>query len=308
MFSRLFDSISFPLIAFIFFIFVSLMYFVNKKYNSYANKTYRVLLFFTLTTSLTLFFDFFGTDGVPVFKGLEPIFARLYILSTMLWASTYSYYLIIKLFIKEENKKTYRLLKIIVYGFNILLFIWSCFLDLEFQHRTIYAIGGKALTPLYVEFAVTGAVYLLSLILKHKLMNKTQIIMHSMVLIILIIMTIFRFYTSWDVNYFTYVICIVPIVLYFSSESSAFLLGKELEVSNANLTKLNQEQNKLLDKLSINLKEPLDNILYSQELINNNELSDEEFNNEKIKIYNEIYKIYNLVNQISQDQSEVKKQ
>ena len=99
MFSKLFDSISFPLIAFIFFIFVSLMYFVNKKYNSYANKTYRVLLFFTLTTSLTLFFDFFGTDGVPVFKGLEPIFARLYILSTMLWASTYSYYLIIKLFI-----------------------------------------------------------------------------------------------------------------------------------------------------------------------------------------------------------------
>ena len=206
MFSRLFDSISFPLLAFVFFIFVTIMYYSNKRYNSYANKTYRVLLFLTFTTSLTLFFDFFGTDGVPGFDGLHAIFARLYILSTMLWASTYSYYLIINFMLKDANVKKLKLIKYLLYGFNILLFIWSCFLELEFQHRNIYAIGGNTLTPLYVEFAFTGTLYLLSLILKYKIMNKTQLVMHSMILVILIIMTVFRFFTSWDVNYFTYII------------------------------------------------------------------------------------------------------
>ena len=306
MFSKLFDSISYPLDAFVFFIFVSIMYLINKKYNSYSNKTYRVLLLFTLLTSLSLFFDFFGTDGVPGFKGLETIFARSYILFTMLWASTYSYYLIINFFMEEDVKK-YRILKIVLYGFNILLFIWSCFRELELHHRSIYAIGGKALIPLYVEFAVTGAIYLLTPILKHKKMNKTQLVMHLTILLILVVMTLLRFFTSWDVNYFTYIICIIPIVLFFSSESSAYLLGKEMEISSKNLSLLNKEQNNKINKLSSDIREPLSNIMYSQSIIDGNELSEEEFKNEKTKIYNETYKLYNIIYQSSQEKSEVSK-
>ena len=302
MFSRLFDSISFPLVAFIFFIFVMIMYFSNKRYSSYANKTYRVLLFLTVTTSLTLFFDFFGTDGVPGFKGLQEIFARGYILSTMLWAATYSYYLIISLFVKEQTVKKLRMIKYILYGLNILLFIWSCFLELEFQHRTIYAIGGKALTPLYVEFAFTGTIYLLSFILKTKLMNKTQIVMHAMILFVLIVMTLLRFFTSWDVNYFTYVICLIPIALYFSSESPAYLLGRELEKSKQEFSNLNIEQNKKINDYSIQLREPLTNILNSQNKLSNQELSDTDFKNEKIRIYNESKKINDLVLSMSKIQ------
>ena len=209
MFSRLFDSISYPLVAFVFFVFVAGIYYSNKRFNSYLNKTYRALLILTFTTSLFLFFDFFGTDGVVGFKGLESIFARLYILSTMLWSSTYSYYLIIGVFLKEQTIKKLRNIKYILYGFNILLFIWSCFLELEFHHRTIYAIGGKALLPLYVEFAVTGTIYLLSIILNYKKINKTQLVMHATILLILVVMTVLRFFTDWDVNYFTYVICFI---------------------------------------------------------------------------------------------------
>ena len=128
MFSTLFNSISFPLLAFVFFIFVFVVYCSNKKYNTYSNKTYRVLLFFTFTTALTLFFDFFGTDGVPIFDGTQSIFARLYILSTMLWASTYSYYLMINFVFTDQETKKLKRLKYILYGFNILLFIWSCYL------------------------------------------------------------------------------------------------------------------------------------------------------------------------------------
>ena len=306
MFSKLFDSISYPLDAFVFFIFVSIMYLINKKYNSYSNKTYRVLLLFTLLTSLSLFFDFFGTDGVPGFKGLETIFARSYILFTMLWASTYSYYLIINFFMEEDVKK-YRILKIVLYGFNILLFIWSCFRELELHHRSIYAIGGKALIPLYVEFAVTGAIYLLTPILKHKKMNKTQLVMHLTILLILGVMTILRFFTSWDINYFTYVMCIFPIVLYFSSESSAYLLGKEMEESSKNLSLLNKQQNDKINNLSSEFRESLSNILYSQDLLDSNQLSETDFKNEKTKIYNETYKINNLINQTAQQTSEVSK-
>ena len=307
MFSKLFDSISYPLDAFVFFIFVSIMYLINKKYNSYSNKTYRILLVLTLTTSLTLFFDFFGTDGVPGFKGLETIFARGYILSTMLWAATYSYYLIITFFMEEDVKK-YRILKLIIYGFNILLFTWSCFRDLELHHRSIYAIGGKALIPLYVEFAVTGTIYLLTPILKHKKMNKTQLVMHLTILLILVVMTLLRFFTSWDINYFTYVMCIVPIVLFFSSESSAYLLGKEMEESNKNLEIVNKQQNDKINSLSSELREPLSNIIYSNTLMKNNQLSEEDFKNEKIKVYNETYKLYNIIYQSSQNTSEVNKQ
>lgn len=306
MFSKLFDSISYPLDAFVFFIFILIMYFINKRYNSYTNKTYRVLLVLTITTTLALFFDFFGTDGVPGFKGLETIFARAYILSTMLWASTYSYYLIINFFMKEDVKK-YRILKIVLYGFNILLFIWSCFMELELHHRSIYAIGGKALIPLYVEFAVTGTIYLLTPILKHKSMNKTQLVMHLTILLILSVMTLLRFFTSWDINYFTYIMCIVPIVLYFSSESSAYLLGKEIEESNKQLSIINKEQNDRINKLSTELREPLSNIIYSKEVIDSKQLSEEEFKNEKIKIYNETYKLYNIIFQSSQEKSEVSK-
>ena len=306
MFSKLFDSISYPLDAFVFFIFVSIMYLINKKYNSYSNKTYRVLLLFTLLTSLSLFFDFFGTDGVPGFKGLETIFARSYILFTMLWASTYSYYLIINFFMEEDVKK-YRILKIVLYGFNILLFIWSCFRELELHHRSIYAIGGKALIPLYVEFAVTGAIYLLTPILKHKKMNKTQLVMHLTILLILGVMTILRFFTSWDVNYFTYIMCLIPIALYFSSESSAYQLGKELEESNKTINETIIRQNNNINKLSIDLHEPLNNIYCSQDRINNTQLSDVDFNNEKIKIYNETRKIYDLIIETSTKESEVQK-
>jgi hypothetical protein len=302
MFSKLFDSISYPLDAFVFFIFVSIMYLINKKYNSYSNKTYRILLVLTLTTSLTLFFDFFGTDGVPGFKGLETIFARGYILSTMLWAATYSYYLIISFMIKEVTKSKLRTLKIIVYSFNIVLFIVSCFLELEYHHRTIYAIGGKALIPLYVEFAVTGTIYLLCPILKYKQMNRTQLIMHSMILIILIIMTVFRFFTEWDVNYFTYIICIIPIALYFSSESSSYLLGKELEESKKDFEKLNVEENTKINNLSTTLNDHLSTVLYHQRILNDPNISETDFNNEKIHIYNETKNIYEVFKSIEKKQ------
>ena len=307
MFSRLFDSISFPLIAFMFFIYVTYIYFSNKRYNSYANKTYRVLLILTITTTLSLFFDFFGTDGIVGFKGLQWLFARAYILSTMLWAATYSYYLLISFMIKDVTPKKLRTIKIIIYSFNIILFIVSCFLELEFHHRTIYAIGGKALIPLYVEFAVTGIIYLLCPIIWHKKMNKTQLLMHIMILIILITMTLFRFFTSWDVNYFTYIMCIIPIALYFSSESSAYQLGRELEESNKNIEKTIIEQNNNINKLSMQIHEPLSNIYCSQDIINNSQLSDVDFNNEKIKIYNETRKIYDLIIETSKSESEVQK-
>ncbi len=307
MFSKLFDSISFPLIAFLFFIYVTYIYFSNKRYNSYSNKTYRVLLILTITTSLSLFFDFFGTDGIVGFKGLQWLFARAYLLSTMFWAETYSYYLIISFMIKEVTKSKLRTLKIIVYSFNIVLFIVSCFLELEYHHRTIYAIGGNALIPLYVEFAVTGIIYLLCPIIWHKKMHKTQLLMHIMILIILIAMTMLRFFTSWDVNYFTYIMCLIPIALYFSSESSAYQLGKELEESNKIISETITKQNNNINKLSRDLHEPLSNIYCSQDKINNTQLSNEEFNNEKIKIYNETRKIYDLIIETSKIESEVQK-
>ena len=188
-----------------------------------------------------------------------------------------------------------------------MLFIWSCFLKLEFHHRTIYAIGGKALIPLYVEFAVTGTIYLFSLILKHKLMNKTQIMMHSTVLIILIIMTLFRFFTSWDVNYFTYIICLIPMALYFSSESSAYLLGIELDKSKKEYEKSNQELNKFIYDISNNLNESFDNIYHAKKIIEDNNIEEQEFINEKVKIYNETKNIYDLIVRASQNESEVQK-
>ncbi len=302
MFSRLFDSISYPLVAFVFFMYILFMYYSNKRYNTYSNKIYRVLLFFTITTTLTLFFDFFGTDGVVGFKGLEGIFARAYILSTMLWASTYSYYLIVTFMLNNPTQKQLRTIKIILYTFNILLFLVSCFLELEYHHRTIYAIGGKALIPLYVEFALTGTIYLLCPILKHKQMNKTQLIMHSMILIILLIMTIFRFFTEWDVNYFTYIICIIPIALYFSSESSSYLLGKELEESKKDFEKLNAEENTKINNLSTTLNDHLSTILYHQRILNDPNISETDFNNEKIHIYNETKNIYDIFKSIEKKQ------
>lgn len=305
MFSRLFDSISYPLVAFVFFVFVAGIYYSNKRFNSYLNKTYRALLILTFTTSLFLFFDFFGTDGVVGFKGLESIFARLYILSTMLWSSTYSYYLIIGVFLKEQTIKKLRNIKYILYGFNILLFIWSCFLELEFHHRTIYAIGGKALLPLYVEFAVTGTIYLLSIILNYKKINKTQLVMHATILLILVVMTVLRFFTDWDVNYFTYVICLIPIALYFSSESSAYLLGLELEKSKIEYENYLVEQNHKLNDLSSQIVDYLGDIIYEKEVIRNNDLSEEEFKNARIKIYNNSKKIYDIVSNLSKSESEV---
>ena len=56
-----------------------------------------------------------------------------------------------------------------------------------------------------------------------------------------------------------------------------------------------------MNNISIGLQEPLTNILYSQRLINNG-LSETDFNNEKIKIYNETKKINDLINKISQNQ------
>ena len=306
MFSKLFDSISYPLDAFVFFIFVTTMYFLNKRHNSNANRTYRVLLLFTLLASLTLFFDFLGTDGVPGFKGLENIFARLYILFTMLWSATFSFYLLLGFFNENDSKKI-KTVKIIIYSVNILLFIWSCFLELEYHHRTIYAIGGKALTPLYAEFVLTGAIYLISFIARFKKLNKVQLSMHLTIIAILITMTIFRFFTDWDVNYFTYIFCTIPIALYFSSESSAYLLSLELEQSKKEYEISNVEQSKKINDISSQLMNPLSNIITSRKVLEKEGLTETEFKNERIKIYNNTKKIYDMIKQMSQNESEVQK-
>ena len=160
----------------------------------------------------------------------------------------------------------------------------------------------------YAVSRISDVKQIFKFILKHKKMNKTQLVMHLTILFILVVMTLLRFFTSWDINYFTYVMCIVPIVLFFSSESSAYLLGKEMEESNKNLAIINKQQNDKINGLSSELREPLSNIIYSNTLLQSNQLSEEEFKNEKTKVYNETYKLYNIIYQSSQNTSEVNKQ
>lgn len=305
MFSRLFESVCYPLLAFGFFVFIVFMYLNNKRYNSYANKTYRFLLILTFITSIGVFLFDFARADISIFKDLDMIFARIYTSSFLLWAATYSYYLVITTLLKDTSKKNLKLAKILIYGFTFILFIWACIAKLEFGPERVYSIVGDILVPLYVEFGFVGLIYILSLIIGHKRMNKTQLVMHTMILIILLLTTLLRFLANWDVNYFSYYACLIPIALYFSSESSAYLKSIELEKSKKDFETSNELQNQMIMSLSSELTNPLSNIMYSSELMNENVLTDEQFNNEKIKIYNETKKIYDLITITSKGESEV---
>ena len=305
MFSRLFESISYPLISFVFFIFIVFMYLINKRYNSYSNRIYRVLLILTFITSITTFVFDFSRDDISIFKDYDIFFARLYTTCMLFWATTYSYYLIINTLLKDASKKKHVIAALIAYGITLILFIWTCFEKVEFGTDRIYTIVGDILTPLYIELGIVGLIYMLSLILGHKHMNKTQFVMHTMILIILILVTLLRFFANWEIDYFCYFVCLIPIALYFSSESSSYLQSIELEKSKKEFETSNELQNQKIMSLSSELINPFSNILYSNELINENNLTEEQIKNEKIKIYNETKKIYDLITITAKSESEV---
>ena len=305
MFSKLFESISYPLIAFIFFIFIVFIYLINKRYNSYSNKAYRVLLIITFIASFAIFFFDLARAQVSIFKGLDNIFARIYTISFLLWASTYSYYLIITIMLKDVSLKKLRITKAIVYSITLILIIYSLLTKIEYDPIKTYSLTGDILIPLYIEFGIVFIIYLISIIPGYKKMTKAQFVMHIFVLIILITVILQKFLLDLDVNYFSYLACIIPIAIFFSSESSAYLQSIELEKSKNELEISNELQNQKIMSLSSELINPFANIIYSNELINENVLNEEQIKNEKIKIYNETKKIYDLITVTSQSESEV---
>lgn len=305
MYSKLFESISYPLVAFFFFMFIVFIYMINSKYNSYSNKAYRLLLIITFISSIAIFMFDLAKAEVSIFKGLDFVFARIYTTCYILWASTYSYYLLITLIFKNISTKKIRITQAIIAGITLILIIWTFFEKIEYDPIKTYSIVGSIHVPLLIDFAFVLIIYILSLILGHKKVTKTQFVMHILILFISENVLLQKFFTPLDINFFSYLICIIPIALFFGSESSSYLKSVELEKSKKELEISNELQNQKIISISNELINPFSNIIYSNQLINENVLSEEQIKNEKIKIYNETKKIYDLITVTSQNESEV---
>lgn len=304
MFGKTFISIGYPVVGFIFLIFVTIIYFVNKRFNSYANKTFRALLLFTYLASVLLLITMVGASKFSA-TTIITITAKLYVFAIAMWVATMVLYILICLYLRGSSQKTIRTFKLIIYGICFIYSIVAFFQKVEFQVNGYYTICGDILKYLYIIFAIAGLFYSFSLIFKSKIMNKMQIVMHSMTIIATLVLFLLDYVTSWDINFLTFIIVIVPIALYFSSESSAYLQGKELVLTKSEFENANEVQYQTIMELSNDLINPLSQIIYENKIIDENELTDEQFKNEKIKIYNETKKIYDLIIQTSQNESEV---
>ena len=180
----------------------------------------------------------------------------------------------------EEKKRK----KIRIVLFSIFFVIYSvCFFiasnsRIELYDDFLYQFSGPTINIISAICYGIFIVFIFVLFIKNKELSKNQLLplLYAVIVVVCVFGTqIF----GYDFNYLTYLLTFLLAAIFFTTENQDFKLLGELEESKKIADNENVAQSKFLEKISHEVRSPLNNILGLSDIL----LTEPEFNFENIK-------------------------
>lgn len=299
---------------------ITIILFSKKTINSVETKTFKKILIFNVLESLSttlIVVVALTNNSIPIFKILNRVDVNI----IMWWCSFFLLY--ICHVCKVENQKKINYIILIV---NLLFFILSLFLDVNIiAHDGILDSNGPLITLAFI-----GAVFyilLMLFVILTSLKNRPNIkkLIPFYFLIALLILVAFLRAIVPQINFISIVFTLVDLIMIFTIENPDVKMVDELVKNRKIIERTSEEKSIFLFKMSQELKQPISNISREIQIYKNGKLnkSDTDIvidnidgNNRKmnylitdvlginandnmnIKILENTYNIYSLINEI----------
>ncbi len=298
------ESLGFPIIGLLFLILVSIIFLKRKRYKTFENDIFTVLLFFTLIMSvlgIVCTLTMANRENIPIFN---EVLCRIYVFGIIAWMSlilAYSWSLGRNLkYEKLSQIFKERYIRALVI-FTIVTYIVSLFYDLTFTsayNDSVYIIGGEGQFAIYsfVVIMVVSTLYIL--LVKKKNLPLTRRLPLFFFVFYLLLVSILQI-TVYNFNDVTYLYCLCVIAIYFSIENPDVQLIERLKETNKNTELALKNRTDFLLEMSNEIRTPLNSIVgFSQSIINEKNISEESFKNDIEYINDSSKGLLNTINNI----------
>ena len=268
--------------AFVTLIEILIAYISKKKVNNLQNTLFVAITVFCLLSCLA---EFSYAYCISVRETL-PLSTVLFFCRSYIFFSLFCMYFTICYIVAyrtadlEEKKRK----KIRIVLFSIFFVIYSvCFFiasnsRIELYDDFLYQFSGPTINIISAICYGIFIVFIFVLFIKNKELSKNQLLplLYAVIVVVCVFgMQIF----GYDFNYLTYLLTFLLAAIFFTTENQDFKLLGELEESKKIADNENVAQSKFLEKISHEVRSPLNNILGLSDIL----LTEPEFNFENIK-------------------------
>ena len=267
MFSILFSSIGLHICGLIFLLLVTFMFFTGNREKNFASTLFSLLLIFSYLIIISEVGAYFLDTYLPGMRTLITIFSRMFVVSVLGYVDVFCLYVIAKFLIKDldQNPKKKKNILIIFMIISLIVFIISCFLDIDLQGTNseghLYVLTGSYLYAMYPVSALGLLLLLYVLIAKFKELDIIQRILIIYIQLSLISITLLQIILNYDVSDTPYILTIYVVSFYFTIEATDYRALGILKEKQKTAEEKNNIIKSYIDDMSNNAINPLNNII-----------------------------------------------
>lgn len=323
-------GISFTLCSFFFITLLTVVFFCKKRLVSTENKIYSLIILTSLFGTIIGVLCYYFMKDYELFGFANVITSKAYLVYLVTWITLFTAYIFIISFKNINTQKVLKIFKILY----IIMFLVVCILPLYYENSNgiVYSYGPSA-NFMYLASAIAIIIILICLFVNFKYIKQKKFLpIIAFIIIGTVIMIIQKL--NPGLLLITFGEAFITFLMYFTIENPDMKLIRELNENKILVEKTNEDKSNFLFKMTGEVRNPV-NYIYniSSSLIDekdeeklkkginvinssarklsyiiNDVLDVSSIDSKKIKVFNNKYNIYTILDEIKNRFSKNKKE